>query len=264
MPIRRALPLVHCPGHRRGSRAGRDVCPRLLPLGEPWGRSPKSISCLGCLMTTGEGEGRRGVLLGAQTHARRGCGGKQGERELGAVLSSPLDSPSKRARGPPWLRIPAPSFLPGTARGHPGCWLSLFVHICEMRITDTTRLTGVCKAEGSHGLRSAGQLHYHGGGGAGGCPVRTHGGAEGGPEVQKGWLSSPSLGEHPTQGSGVRHGWARAWPLGPSLAFRDGDTEARRCLSHCPVQAHHSHAGGRQPENTVTPLSLLTPPPGGP
>lgn len=28
-------------------------------------------------------------------------------------------------------------FLPGTAPGHPRCWLSLCVHICEMRVTDT-------------------------------------------------------------------------------------------------------------------------------
>lgn len=46
-------------------------------------------------------------------------------------------------------------------------------------------------------------------------------------------------------------------PLGPSLAFRDGETEARRCLNHCPVQAYHSHAGGRQPENTGDPTFPL-------
>lgn len=107
MPICRALPLAHCPGHGHGNRTGRDFCLHPLPLGEPWGWSPKSVSCPGCLITTGEGgrkgkgEGTRGVPLGAQTHAWRGCGGRQGEGEVGAVLSGPLDSPSKRGRGSP-------------------------------------------------------------------------------------------------------------------------------------------------------------------
>lgn len=77
--------------------------------------------------------------------------------------------------------------------------------------------------------------------------------------------SLPHLGRapHPTGLSGETR-WGRNRAPGP-LACKDGETEAQRCLGHCPVQAHHSGAGRRQPEGTgATPLSFRAPPPEAP
>lgn len=121
---------------------------------------------------------------------------------------------------------------------------------------------GCCNAEGSHGSRSAQQLCYCGRE-ARGCPAALTGGIRGrtrGMGRLAGCTLPSTLWKRtpPRLRDETRLG--RSMAPGP-LAFRDGETEAQRCLSHCPVQAHRSHVGQRQPENTgVTPLSFLAPP----